>query len=66
MTDGSGTGNDGSTIVLVIAGLNLFVVWTKDLNWGWIKLQYDSIVRNEGMSDDENKLKTSVLKMGDN
>ena len=53
-------------MTLLIVRVSVLVVWTKELNWGWRKLQYDSIIGEEGIADDVNKLKENVLKMGDN
>ena len=51
---------------LVIAILRFFIVWKKKLQWGKQKLQYDSIIGEEWIADDVNKLTEGVLKIGDN
>ena len=50
----------------MIARVSFFVVWTKELNWGRRKLQRYSIIEEEEIADDVNKLKEGVLKLGDN
>ena len=66
MTDSSVTENNSSTMALLIARVSFVVVWAEELDWGWRKLQCDSIFREEGIDDDVNKLKEDVSKVGDN
>ena len=66
MTDGSGTGNDGSIMALVTTRVSWFDVWTKNRNWEWRKLQVGSTIGEEIIDNNVNKLKENVLKRGYN